>query len=81
MYISHLIDLLEDFKALIAEEIDEIIQKDKNNDKFHMDMSARRGHQETVVQKNVPNVRNREKGLLKVKGHEQNQENNNDDYD
>ena len=71
MYVQNLMDVLEDFKALMDEEIEQIIQTDKLADGgFDNHGLSARPNGKTVVQKNVPNVRNLEKGLLKRKGHE-----------
>jgi hypothetical protein len=66
MFIKYLKDSLDDFKDLIAEEIEEVLNIDGIGSKSK-GKQGESGEQErmTMVMKNVPKSKNNEKGMLK----------------
>jgi hypothetical protein len=66
MFIKYLKDSLDDFKDLIANEIEEVLNIDGIGSKENGD-KAKGGEKQrmTMVMKNVPKSKNNEKGMLK----------------
>jgi len=69
MYVAHLVETMGDLKEQISHEIEEIVQTgdDKQSDNYGFGVSKKSKAADAKVGKNVPNVRNLEKGLLKEK--------------
>lgn len=66
MAVKHLIGVIEDFKELIASEIEQIFKFSEMEDQEEEQMKTSR-KPKMPVRKNVPTNRNTEKGLLKEK--------------
>jgi hypothetical protein len=67
MFIKYLKDSLDDFKDLIANEIEDVLNIDGIGSKNENGDKAKGGERErmTLVMKNVPKSKNNEKGMLK----------------